>query len=149
MRRYLVEHGIPDGRIILEDRSTTTEENVRFSKEIVDARGGGKVALVSSNYHVYRCLRIAREEGLRCTGIGAHVALYFWPSALIREFVAIFVTHRSSPGPSWDTRCSSPRFSWRTSSSPILRGKRSGTDGFPGLRSPFLRFFVHEHKTTR
>ena len=94
MRRYLVEHGIPDGRIILEDRSTTTEENVRFSKEIVDARGGGKVALVSSNYHVYRCLRIAREEGLRCTGIGAKVALYFWPSALIREFVAIFVTHR-------------------------------------------------------
>jgi hypothetical protein len=32
--------------------------------------------------------------GLKCTGIGADVALYYWPSALIREFIAIFVTKR-------------------------------------------------------
>ena len=39
------------------------------------------------------CLgRLAREVGLSCTGIGARVALYYWPSALIREFIAVFVT---------------------------------------------------------
>ena len=37
---------------------------------------------------------LARELGLKCTGIGAKVALYYWPSALIREFLAIFLTRR-------------------------------------------------------
>jgi uncharacterized SAM-binding protein YcdF (DUF218 family) len=95
MRRYLVEHGIPDEHIILEDRSATTAENIAFSKAIIDGRRGQrKTALVSSNYHVYRCLRLAKEVGLRCTGIGADVAFYYWPSALIREFVAVFLSKR-------------------------------------------------------
>ena len=34
-------------------------------------------------------MRYCRKIGLKCTGIGSHVALYYWPSALIREFVAI------------------------------------------------------------
>ena len=95
MRRYLVSHGIPNESIVLEDQSTTTGENVAYSKRIIDSRGGGmRIALVSSNYHVYRCLKIARAAGLKCTGIGADVALYYWPSALIREFIAIFLTKR-------------------------------------------------------
>lgn len=95
MRRYLVERGIPDEHIILEDRSATTAENLAFSKAIIDARRGQKkTALVSSNYHVYRCLRLAKEVGLTCTGIGADVAFYYWPSALIREFVAVFLSRR-------------------------------------------------------
>jgi uncharacterized SAM-binding protein YcdF (DUF218 family) len=95
MRRYLVEHGIPDEHIILEDRSATTAENLAFSKAIIDGRRGQKrTALVSSSYHVYRCLRLAKEVGLRCTGIGADVAFYYWPSALIREFVAVFLSKR-------------------------------------------------------
>ena len=71
----------------------TTRENLLNSKAIIDAREGEKkTALVSSNYHVYRCLLLAREIGLKCTGIGADVALYYWPSALIREFIAVFLT---------------------------------------------------------
>lgn len=90
MGRYLVEHGIPEEHIILEDRSPTTRANLVNSKAIIESRGGGRVAIVTSNYHVYRCLVLAQEVGLECTGIGSPVALYFWPSALIREFVAIF-----------------------------------------------------------
>ena len=93
MKDYLVKHGIPEDHIVLEDRSATTRENLINSKKIIDAREGGKkTVLVSSNYHIYRCLRLAREAGLKCTGIGARVALYFWPSALIREFIAVFLT---------------------------------------------------------
>ena len=93
MKNYLLSRGIPEKSILTEDRSATTKENLIRSKEIIDSRGGAKkTALVSSNYHVYRCLRLARETGLKCTGIGADVALYFWPSALIREFIAVFVT---------------------------------------------------------
>ena len=90
MKRYLLEQGIPEDDIILEDRSATTLENLRFSKEIIDSREGRKyTALVTSNYHVYRALRYCRRVGLKCKGIGSHVAFYFWPSALIREFIAI------------------------------------------------------------
>ena len=90
MEQYLLEHGIPQSRIIREDRSATTRENLIFSKRIIDGLdGSGYNALVTSNYHVYRALSICREIGLECTGIGAHVASYYWPSAVIREFAAI------------------------------------------------------------
>ena len=92
MKDYLLRRGIPEAQILTEDRSATTRENLLNSKALIDAREGGKkTALISSNYHIYRCLRLAREVGLSCTGIGARVALYYWPSALIREFIAVFV----------------------------------------------------------
>ena len=95
MKDYLLARGVPEEQIVLEDRSATTRENLAFSKAIIDARGGAKrVALVSSNYHIYRCVLLARKVGLQCIGVGAKVALYYWPSALIREFVAVFVTPR-------------------------------------------------------
>lgn len=88
--RYLKEKGIPEDKIILEDKSATTFENLRNSKAIIDAAEGNKyTALVTSNYHVYRALRYCRRIGMDCTGIGSHVAFYYWPSALIREFIAI------------------------------------------------------------
>ena len=90
MEEYLLEHGIPQDHIIREDRSATTRENLLFSKAIIEGRQGPRyTALVTSNYHVYRALSLCREMDLECTGIGAHVAPYYWPSAMIREFAAI------------------------------------------------------------
>jgi uncharacterized SAM-binding protein YcdF (DUF218 family) len=90
MAAYLREKGIPEDRIIMEDRSATTMENLQFSKKIIDERKGGRyTALVTSNYHVYRALRYCRKIGLECTGIGSRVAMYYWPSALIREYIAV------------------------------------------------------------
>jgi len=90
MAEYIRAKGIPESDILLEDKSTTTLENLQNSKGLIDSREGRKyTALVTSNYHVYRALRYCRKIGLKCTGIGSHVALYYWPSALIREFVAI------------------------------------------------------------
>ena len=90
MKRYLLEQGIPMSDIIMEDKSATTLENLKFSKDIIDSREGRKyTALVTSNYHVYRALRYCRKVGLKCKGIGSHVAFYYWPSALIREYIAV------------------------------------------------------------
>ena len=62
------------------------------SKKIIESREGRKyTALVTSNYHVYRALRYCRKTGLQCTGIGSRVAFYYWPSALIREYIAVHV----------------------------------------------------------
>ena len=96
MEKYLVEHGIPKENIIKEDRSMTTRENLLFSKKIICQRGGSPyVALVTSNYHVYRALSLCESIDLECTGIGSHVALYYWPSALIREFAAIMSSKKN------------------------------------------------------
>ena len=90
MEKYLLEKGIPAEMIIKEDQSTTTYENLQNSKTIIDSRPGSKyTVLVTSNYHVYRALRYCRKIGLECTGVGSHVAFYYWPSAMIREFIAV------------------------------------------------------------
>lgn len=91
MADYFLENGVDPRHIILEDQSPDTLTNLINSKAIIDTFDSRKrIALVSSNYHVYRCLLDARSIGLKCTGIGARVAFYYWPSALIREFIAVF-----------------------------------------------------------
>jgi uncharacterized SAM-binding protein YcdF (DUF218 family) len=90
MEKYLLDKGIPQEKIIKEDKSRTTMENLINSKKIIDEREGRKyTALVTSNYHVYRALRYCRKIGLKCVGIGSPVAWYYWPSALIREYIAV------------------------------------------------------------
>ena len=90
MYQELVRMGISPDRIYIEDRSTTTLENIRYSRDLIKAQPGRhKTALVTSNYHVYRAMRYARRVGLDAVGIGAHVAFYYWPSALIRECIAV------------------------------------------------------------
>jgi uncharacterized SAM-binding protein YcdF (DUF218 family) len=70
MRRYLVEHGIDPNRILLEDKSTSTRENLAFSKAVIEADGGkvDRVVIVSSAYHLYRAARIAETLGIRASG---------------------------------------------------------------------------------
>lgn len=90
MKNYLLSQGIPENRIEMEDQSTTTWENLKFSKTLIESFPGRHyVALVTSNYHVYRALRYCSKLNFSCTGIGARVASYYRPSALIREFVAV------------------------------------------------------------
>ncbi len=96
MRAYLLDKGVPDDHILLERFSRSTEDNLRFSRQLLEERGGGgRIALVTSNYHVYRCILLARELKMPCVGIGAKVAWYYWPSAVIREFAAVFLRRRN------------------------------------------------------
>lgn len=71
MRRYLTDHGIAAERILLEDRSTSTKENLAFSKAIIEADGGDadRVAIVSSGYHLYRAKKTASLLGMNAAGV--------------------------------------------------------------------------------
>ncbi len=91
MAKYLREKGIPEKHILPETESKNTIENLRNSKKLIQDRGETDpyIAVVTSNYHVYRALRYVRKINMKMTGIGAHVARYYWPSAMIREYVAI------------------------------------------------------------
>lgn len=92
MKKYLIKQGIPEYDIIEEGRSTTTLENMIFSKRIMDAREAGKeysVMFTTNNYHVFRAAMYAKKADLRADGVGAPTAFYFLPTAMMREFIGI------------------------------------------------------------
>ena len=95
MKNYLMEKGIPEERIIEEDRSTDTLENMRFSKaKIEELSQNAKVAFSTTNYHVFRSGLYARRVKMRAQGIGAKTKWYFWPNAAVREFVGLLTEHK-------------------------------------------------------
>ena len=99
MKRYMIEQGVPAERIIEEDRSTNTLENMKFSKEKIWAIDPeGKVAFATTNYHVFRSGLYARRVKMRAVGMGAKTRWYFWPNAAVREFVGLLTKHRLKQG---------------------------------------------------
>ena len=63
-RDYAVQRGVPSERIWIEQRSTTTLENLREAQAIVNAQGFAQVALVSDRWHLARAQAMARDLGL-------------------------------------------------------------------------------------
>jgi len=99
MKRCLLEQGVPEERILEENRSTDTFENMKFSKEIIDAvNPAGKVAFSTTNYHVFRGGLCARRVKMRAQGMGARTKWYFWPNAAVREFVGLLTEHKLKQG---------------------------------------------------
>ncbi len=91
MEQYLLSKGIPQELILAEDKSTTTNENMKFSKALIDERTeNASIAYSTTNYHVFRSGFLAHEAGVKADGIGAHTKWYFWPNAMIREVVGVF-----------------------------------------------------------
>jgi uncharacterized SAM-binding protein YcdF (DUF218 family) len=62
MRGFLVAHGVPVERIEVETESQTTFENARMVAPLV--AGGGRLVLLTSDYHMPRALAVFRKEGL-------------------------------------------------------------------------------------
>lgn len=91
MHRYLEEQGVPGKLIIDEDRSTTTRENMRYSRRLIEERlgTGARVAVVSTDYHLPRCTMYAAAAGLSIIGVGASSAHRAWSRGYIRETAAL------------------------------------------------------------
>ncbi|MBF2573732.1 YdcF family protein [Listeria welshimeri] len=97
MRAYLIEKGIDENFIIMEDKSVNTLQNMKFSKEKMDAIMPTYNSLfATNNFHLFRAGIYARKAGLKSQGIGAKTALYYMPNALIREFIAITVMYKKA-----------------------------------------------------
>jgi uncharacterized SAM-binding protein YcdF (DUF218 family) len=94
MADYLISRGFPADRVVREDQSRTTEENMLLSKVIMQrSRPGYRCIVVTSNYHVFRAAIIARRTGVNGQVTGSLTAGYYWPSAMIREFAAVFLSY--------------------------------------------------------
>lgn len=86
MAQYAIEHGVEPDKIIIENKSRNTSENLIFSAKLME-RGTRKIAIVTTSYHVFRALILARQEKIKCVGYGAKTKWYFTLNALIREFM--------------------------------------------------------------
>lgn len=126
MAAWATTRGADPDRLAVEDRSRTTEENLRYTAELIarsepvetddpaphraagapiprwlDRLLGGPIipdpaagVIVTSDYHVLRAAILARRLGVPAQASGARTARYYWPSAMLREFVALLVGRR-------------------------------------------------------
>ncbi len=89
MSEYLKSKGIEENRIILEECSTSTHENIAFSKKFIENLND-RVVLVTNHFHVYRGVGVAKKQGLtNLESLGAPVKWYTVPNQYVREAFAV------------------------------------------------------------
>lgn len=89
MHDYLVANGIDSGRIILEDQSTNTVENICYSKALLND-SYNSVGIVTNNFHTFRTVQIAKAQGLKnVSGIAAESNVFYLPNNVLRECCGI------------------------------------------------------------
>ncbi len=90
MYRYLVNRGIASERLYKEEASTTTRENLLFSKRLIEEQGLNPViAIATSEYHEYRAGLIADSLGIAHAAVPGKTALWLFPTYYVRELYAI------------------------------------------------------------
>lgn len=95
MAQYLRQVGIPQEDIIIEQQSTNTLENLQFSKTILDQKSKENYycLVVTNSFHSLRAGIYMRKLGLKGRSIGSRTALYFLPSAWIRETLGLIMLY--------------------------------------------------------
>ena len=88
MFNYLVEWGIEEERLIMEDKSTSTLENLEFSARLMEK--GKHVGIVSQNFHIYRAIHLAKQQGYENVwGIASATEPQYLPHYMVREAFAV------------------------------------------------------------
>lgn len=83
----LTARGIDETRVLMEDKSTSTQENLAFSLDLLERRLGtrpGKIGVLSNEFHLYRAGRVAAEQGVEAVGIPAETS---WKLLLVNYFL--------------------------------------------------------------
>lgn len=91
MYNYMEENGLDPERMIMEDRSTSTLENLEFSAAFLD-KEKHRIGIISNNFHIYRALALAKGQGYeKVCGIPAHSDTFMQPHYVLREICAVLV----------------------------------------------------------
>lgn len=91
MERYLVEHGVPAYKIIKEELSTSTYENFRNAKELLDSRLGEdySITLITNDFHVLRAVSTAEKVGFDSPAhLHSSTPIYTALPSILRECLA-------------------------------------------------------------
>lgn len=78
MRRILINEGVDEHRIILEDNSKNTAENIEFSSKIIREKGFKDVIIVSNDFHLRRASILAYKNKVQATYSGVFVNNYWY-----------------------------------------------------------------------
>lgn len=92
MYDYLIEKGISPDRVIMEDKSTNTEENIEFSMKLIEENNGGgepSIGIITNNFHVYRTVKVCEKKGNEVSGIPAESDRILFVNYMVREFFAL------------------------------------------------------------
>ena len=89
MYENMLAAGIDPSRLTLEDRSTDTSENLRFSRELLPDNVE-TIGLVTNNFHMFRALALARALGWEnVSGVPVATTMFSLPHYLMREFIGV------------------------------------------------------------
>lgn len=86
MKEYLINNGINKNRIIVEDKSTSTFENLKFSLEkirLLDDKENVKILIATNKYHIFRAKFLAKRLGMTPYGLPAKTP----PSSIIQQYI--------------------------------------------------------------
>ena len=92
MKRYLINNGINKNRVIIEDKSTSTFENISNSLNIIkeiDDLENPRVLLVTNKFHIFRSKLLANRLGAKAYGLPAEVPATIVVPQYIREYFAV------------------------------------------------------------
>lgn len=95
MTAYLVDHEWPSEHILQETKATSTFTNLLNSQRLWAKlpQQGGRVVIVTNNYHLFRAEHLASQLGIRFGGYPAPTPGSYLPAAWAREFLAIIMLH--------------------------------------------------------
>lgn len=90
MHNMLAKKGIDKSRLIMEDKSTNTDENIRFSLKLIEDFGFSKnAAIATSEYHQLRAKMICKRYGITAYAQSSKTKLTILPTFLLREILGI------------------------------------------------------------
>ncbi|MFY9174213.1 MAG: YdcF family protein [Peptococcia bacterium] len=92
MRRFLIARGIDENRIIIEDKSTSTFENLLYTKRIFEEQfsySDKKIMIVTCDFHIFRAKFLASRLGFEPYGLPSPSVSYLRPYYYLREYFAV------------------------------------------------------------
>jgi len=75
-KEYALSQGVPEERILIEEKSTITEENLEFSKEVMDENGLSTAIIVSDPLHMKRSMLMARDYNINALSSPTTTSMY-------------------------------------------------------------------------
>lgn len=91
MKSYLTERGISPDRILKEDQSTSTRENLAFTKDLLGEADPGHTVVVTDRFHLYRGCYYAKEQGFSVKGEAGYTNPALLYSYWMREIPAVIL----------------------------------------------------------
>ena len=91
MEQYLIKRGVSPTKIIKEEKATSTYENFKYSKSILDKNFDGeyKTVFITNGFHIYRATQLSKYADISSNHIHCEMDWYTAGVHYLREFLAI------------------------------------------------------------